>query len=103
MFKKRSHVKTVFEIGICVENDGEGFHAFCPALKGLHVDGDTKEEALENARKAVILYLQSLIKHNEPIPIAPVQTVSSTGAQETLQTPTPACPPKCIENILVYV
>jgi predicted RNase H-like HicB family nuclease len=103
MFKKKGHTKTVFEIGICVEKDGEGFHAFCPALKGLHVDGDTKEEALENARKAVILYLRSLIKHNEPIPIAPVQTISLMGDHETLQSPPLVCPPEQIENILVHV
>ncbi|MBI2907799.1 MAG: type II toxin-antitoxin system HicB family antitoxin [Chloroflexi bacterium] len=31
------------------EEDG-GSHAFCPALKGCHTQGDTIEEALANAR-----------------------------------------------------
>ncbi len=58
-----------FKIDIIVEPDESGFHAYCPALKGLHVGGDTKEEALQNARDAAIAYLESLIKHGEPIPV----------------------------------
>ncbi len=58
-----------FKIDIIIEPDESGFHAYCPALKGLHVGGDTKEEALQNARDAAIAYLESLIKHGEPIPV----------------------------------
>jgi predicted RNase H-like HicB family nuclease len=59
----------VFKVHIIIEPDEDRFHAYCPALKGLHVDGSTKEEALENAKEAAIAYLQSLIKHGDPIPI----------------------------------
>ncbi len=41
------------------EEDG-GFHVWCPALKGCHSQGDTKEEALANIQEAVALYLDSL-------------------------------------------
>ncbi len=58
-----------FKIDIIIEPDESGFHAYCPALKGLHVGGDTKEEALKNAKDAAIAYLESLIKHGEPIPV----------------------------------
>jgi predicted RNase H-like HicB family nuclease len=58
-----------FKIDIIVEPDDGGFHAYCPALKGLHTAGDTKEEALQNAKDAAIAYLESLIKHNDPIPV----------------------------------
>jgi predicted RNase H-like HicB family nuclease len=58
-----------FKIDIMIEPDESGFHAYCPALKGLHVDGGTKEEALQNARDAAIAYLESLIKHGEAIPV----------------------------------
>jgi predicted RNase H-like HicB family nuclease len=58
-----------FKIDIIVEPDESGFHAYCPALKGLHTAGDTREEALQNARDAAIAYLESLIKHNDPIPV----------------------------------
>jgi predicted RNase H-like HicB family nuclease len=63
-----------FSVDIVVEPDGDSFHAFCPALKGLHVDGDSEQEALENATDAAILYLESMIKRNEPIPIAVAET-----------------------------
>ena len=58
-----------FRIEIVVEPDEDDFHAYCPALKGLHTAGDTEEEAVQNARDAAIAYLESLIKHNDPIPV----------------------------------
>ena len=58
-----------FKVEVIVEPDEDGFHAYCPALKGLHTCGDTKEEALENAKYAAIAYLQSSIKHGDPIPV----------------------------------
>lgn len=58
-----------FRLDIVVEPDGDGFHAYCPALKGLHTCGETQEEALQNAKDAAIAYLRSLIKHGDPIPI----------------------------------
>lgn len=41
------------------EEDG-GYHAFCPALKGCHSQGDTLDEALVNIREAIQAYLESL-------------------------------------------
>lgn len=58
-----------FKVQVIIEPDETGFHAYCPALKGLHTSGDTEKEALENAKDAVIAYLKSLIKHGDPIPI----------------------------------
>lgn len=49
------------------EADG-GYHVFCPALPGCHSQGDTVDEAVENAREAVELYIESLRAHNEPLP-----------------------------------
>jgi predicted RNase H-like HicB family nuclease len=76
MFKElfREKRKIAFTIEICLENDGDEFHAYCPALKGVHIDGKTKEEAIENAKVAATLYLRSLIKHGDPIPIQMVVT-----------------------------
>ena len=58
-----------FMVEVVVEPDDDGFHAYCPALKGLHTGGATVDEALENAKDAAIAYLQSLIKHGDPIPV----------------------------------
>src|ERR1700687_5542876 len=41
-------------IEILIEPDEGGLHAYCPALKGLHVGGNTVEEALQNACDAVM-------------------------------------------------
>ncbi len=60
---------TTFKILIVVEPDEGEFHAYCPALKGLHTCGATEEEAMDNAADAAIAYLESLIKHGDPIPI----------------------------------
>ena len=49
------------------EQDG-GFHAFCPALKGCHSQGDSLDEAVANIREAIEAYLQSLEAHGDPIP-----------------------------------
>ena len=58
-----------FKVPIIIEPDSVGFHAYSPALKGLHMGGDTEEEALKNARDAAIAYLESLIAHGDPIPL----------------------------------
>ncbi|MBA7490765.1 hypothetical protein ES702_01308 [subsurface metagenome] len=60
---------TNYRIQVIIEPDGPGFHAYCPALEGLHTCGETEEEALKNAKDAISAYLQSLIKHNDPIPV----------------------------------
>lgn len=60
---------TTYRLMVVIEPDGEGFHAFCPALKGLHVSGATEEEALVNVRDAATAYLRSLIRHGDPIPL----------------------------------
>jgi len=37
------------QVEMVIEPDENGFHVYCPALKGLHVGGDTEEEAIKNA------------------------------------------------------
>lgn len=56
---------------VIIEKDGDSYHAFCPAFKGLHVDGSTEKEALKNACLAVKVYLKSLATHGDPLPIGP--------------------------------
>src|SRR5208283_1890376 len=64
-----------FTISIVVEPDEVGFHAFVPAFKGLHVDGETEEEATKNAIDAILVYLESLARHHDPLPVGPDLTV----------------------------
>ena len=56
-------------VTVCMEKDGDGFYAYAPALEGLHVGGDTADEALENVKDGIILYLESLVRHGEPFPV----------------------------------
>ena len=61
----------LLSFSVVIEPDGEEFHAFCPAFKGLHVDGSTKDEALSNVLQAVQVYVDSLVRNREPIPVGP--------------------------------
>lgn len=47
------------EFEILMEPDGDGFHVWCPALPGCHSFGLTREEARENVKEAIELWLQS--------------------------------------------
>lgn len=54
---------------VAVEPDEDGvFVARVPSLPGCIAQGATREEALKNAREAIVLYLESLEAHGDPIP-----------------------------------
>ena len=87
---KRGRFK--FMIMVVVEPDGDKYHAFCPALPGLHVDGDTEEAAIDSAAKTASLYIRSLIKHGDPIPIGPymrLQNITTCIEESKAITPMP--------------
>ena len=56
---------------IVIEPDENAYHAFVPMLKGCHSCGDTPEEARENIREAIELYVETLRDLGEEIPIEP--------------------------------
>ena len=45
--------------------DEGGFNVKVPALDGCFTQGDTEEEAMENAREAIVCYLEGLEKINQ--------------------------------------
>jgi antitoxin HicB len=54
---------------VVVEQDEDGVYvAECPTLPGCISQGKTRNDALENIKDAIQGYLESLKKHNEPIP-----------------------------------
>ena len=54
---------------IIVEQDeDQNFVAECPSLPGCVSQGKTRDEAIKNIKDAIRGYLESLKKHNEPIP-----------------------------------
>ena len=54
---------------VILEQDEDGiFVAEVPALPGCISQGKTRKEALANIQDAIEGYIESLKKHNEPIP-----------------------------------
>jgi len=54
---------------IIIEQDEDGvFVAEVPSLPGCISQGKTRKEALTNIKDAIKGYLESMKKHNEPIP-----------------------------------
>jgi len=47
---------------------GGGYTVIVPSLPGCVTYGDTLEEALQMAKEAILLYLESLQTHGEEIP-----------------------------------
>jgi|GEM_PF-160510 len=76
---KDSTTKLEFQLLFVVEPDEGDYHAFCPALKGLHTSGSTEQEALENAKSAAVAYILSLIKHGDAIPLGVTAPRSDKG------------------------
>ncbi len=57
------------KLRITLEQDEDGvFVAECPNLPGCISQGQTRAEAVFNIKDAIQGYVESLKKHNEPIP-----------------------------------
>ena len=57
------------KLRIIIGQDEDGmFISECPTLPGCISQGKTRKEALGNIKDAIKGYLESLKKHNEPIP-----------------------------------
>jgi predicted RNase H-like HicB family nuclease len=60
---------TKYSYTVIIEKEEKGgYHAYCPALRGCHSQGDTYEETVKNIEEAVKLFIESLKAHSEPIP-----------------------------------
>ena len=57
-----------YNFPIVIEQDSDGFFAFCPELQGCYSQGDTHEEALKNIKDAIQLYLTDRAASHEEIP-----------------------------------
>jgi len=56
---------------VIIEQDEDGmFVSECPSLPGCLSQGKTRSESLMNIQDAIVGYLDSLKKHDEPIPPA---------------------------------
>lgn len=61
--------KKTLSFPVFYEADNEGgYVANVPVLLGCHTQGETLEEAENNIKEAILLYLESLIARNEKLP-----------------------------------
>ncbi len=59
------------EYTIILEPDPDegGFTVLVPALPGCITEGDTRDEAIANAKEAIALYIESLLADGQDIPV----------------------------------
>jgi predicted RNase H-like HicB family nuclease len=53
---------------VILEQTDTGYVAYVPALRGCASQGKSKEEAVDNIKEAMELYIESLRAHNQPVP-----------------------------------
>lgn len=49
-----------YKFNIIFQKDENGYFVYCPELKGCFSQGDTFEEAKDNIKEAIELYLETL-------------------------------------------
>jgi predicted RNase H-like HicB family nuclease len=49
-----------YRLDVIIEQDSDGFYAYCPALEGCQSQGQTFEEAMKNIQEAAELYWETL-------------------------------------------
>lgn len=57
-----------FKIILEWTEDGGGYTVTVPALPGCVTEGDTIQEAIENAQEAIVGYLEALKLQGQPLP-----------------------------------
>lgn len=66
------------QIILIPDEDGVGYTVEVPSLPGCISEGDTLEEAVENAKDAIRLWIEDALAHGETIPDdlpTPIQVV----------------------------
>lgn len=68
-YKYPDNMPQYMKYRVLIEPDEDGFFvAECPSLPGCISQGRTRDEALTNIKDAIKGYIESLKKHDEPIP-----------------------------------
>lgn len=68
-----------YKFPIIIEQDKNGYFAFCPELQGCYSQGKTYEEALTNIKDAIFLHMQDRLENKEKI--SQVESVSLSTVQ----------------------
>ena len=52
---------------VVIEEDKDGFFAFCPELQGCYTQAETHEEAMENIKDVIRLHLKDMAADKEKL------------------------------------
>ena len=70
MYLGRKHgiiASMTYQFSIVIEQDEDGFFAYCPQLQGCYTQGDSYEEALANLEDAIKLHIEDRAANDEEI------------------------------------
>ena len=56
------------QYGVVIEKTDNGYSAYAPDLPGCIAAGDSQVEVEELMREAIIMHLESLREHGDPVP-----------------------------------
>ena len=59
---------TRYRFSVVIEQDEEGYVAFCPELQGCYTQGENYEEVLQNIQDAIRLHVLDRLEEGEEIP-----------------------------------
>ncbi len=57
-----------FRFTVVIENDSDGYYAYCPELQGCYAQGGTYEETLKNIKDAIALHVKDRVENSEQVP-----------------------------------
>lgn len=58
----RISLMTTYRFSVVIEEDEDGFYAYCPDLQGCYTQGKTYAEALRNIQDALRLHVQDRLE-----------------------------------------
>ena len=71
-----------YKLACIIEKDEDGYHGYCPELKGCHAQGDTYEEVVANLRDVMRLIVEDMVAEKEPVPSA--ELINFTSIEVTV-------------------
>ena len=49
-----------YKVSVIIEKNEHDYYAYCPELEGCQTQGDSLEEAIDNIKEAIELYLETM-------------------------------------------
>ena len=68
-----------YKVSVVIENDSDGYFAFCPELQGCYSQGKTYEQVLGNIKDAIKLHIEDRLANKEKF--QQVETINLTSVE----------------------